>query len=120
MTYTSQQWIADYDYSVRLAYLPGATRNVVIEQARDYFYSKYRGDDPVSRFARFSQAMQFLDLQWKNLSFGRAAVTGETEGLIGKPLVLALHEYFTTLPDERIDETPTVEQIKALAYKHGA
>jgi hypothetical protein len=120
MIYTIEEWIEDYDYATRLQYLPGTIPSDVIDRARDYFYSKYRGDDPIARFARFSQAMLFLDQRLKELSFGRAAVAGESEALVARPLAAALHEYFTTIPDERIDEFPTVEEIKALALKHGA
>jgi hypothetical protein len=118
--YTIQQWLEDYTHAARLTLEPGATPNGVKEKERDHFYSKYRDDDPIGRFARFYKAMQFLDQHFEDFSFGRASVAGEKQSLIGEPLVRALHEYFTSIPPEQIDESPTVEQIKELAVKHGA
>ena len=118
--YTIQEWIEDYGYAVRLTVDPAATASGVIEKEREHFYSKYQGVDAISRFARFYKAMQFLDQHVHELSFGRAAVAGEKAVLVAEPLVRALHEYFTSIPPEQIDEAPSVEEIKELAIKHGA
>ena len=120
MTYTIDQWIADFGYVKRLASGPAATPSGVTDQARDHFYLKYQADSPRARFARFSKALQFLGRHFQALSLGRAALSGETKALEAKALVLALYEYFTSVSDKRIDESPTVEQIRKLAFKHEA
>ena len=118
--YTIQEWIEDYTFAAGVTRHLDATPTSVRDKEREYFYSKYQGLEAIDHFARFQKAMQFLDQHLDDLSFGRASVAGEKESLVGKPLVLALHEYFTSVPPEQIDEPPSVEEIKKLAIKHGA
>ncbi len=118
--YTIQEWIEDYTFAAGLTLHPGSTPISVRDKEREYFYSKYQGVEAIDHFARFQKAMQFLDQHFDDLSFGRASVAGEKMSLVGEPLVRALHEYFTSVPPEQIDEPPTVEVIKKLAIKHGA
>jgi hypothetical protein len=118
-TYTIGEWIEDYDFVAGLTLQPNATPTSVQQRTQDHFYSKYQ-DDPIGRFARFGQAMRFLDQYWDDLSFGRAGVAGSKECLVGEPLVRALHEHFASLPSQQIDQFPSIETIKALAIKHGA
>ena len=119
-SYTIQEWIEDFAFAVGLTVDPAATPTYVKEKEREYFYSKYQGIEAIDHFARFLKAMQFLDQHFDDLSFGRACVAGEKANLVGQPLVRALHEYFTSIKPEQIDESPTVEHIKHLAIKHGA
>lgn len=118
--YTIQEWIEDYSFAARLTLEPGITPISARAKEREYFYSKYQGIEAIDRFARFLKAMQFLDQHFDDLSFGRACVAGEKANLVGEPLVRALHEYFTAIRPERIDESPKVDHIKQLAVKHGA
>ncbi len=119
-SYTIQEWIEDYAFAVRLTVDPDATPTSVKEKEREYFYSKYQGVEAIGRFVRFRKAMQFLDQHFDDLSFGRACVAGDKMHLVAQPLVRALHEYFTAIRPEQIDESPTVDHIKQLAIKHGA
>ena len=119
-SYTIQEWIEDYAFAAGLTVDTAATPISVRDKERDYFYSKYQGRSAIENFARFQKAMQFLDQHFDDLSFGLACVAGEKANLVGESLVRALHEYFTSIRVEQIDESPTVEHIKQLAIKHGA
>lgn len=116
--YPFEEWDSHFEAAASHPQEPSSSSR--LRWAADYFSERYP-DPEEARYKgdRFLAAMAFWTAHSGEFDFGGVLVDGEEEALIGFPLVMALYQFYSGIPDEHLEVTqPSVAMIKGFAERY--
>ncbi len=113
--YSDSEWLEDYEFLQSLC-ASGTQPLALKTETSKYFFAKYQ-DEYVSRYARFFEAMKYLDRNIERFDFASAAVVASKEALVSTAVVLGLRDYFCSLPNSALMDEPSHDEVLACVRK---
>jgi hypothetical protein len=112
MNYPDAEWISDYEHWLSLC-KAGKSPVEIKAATSNEFLRKYE-DEYVYRYARFFEALRYLDANLERFDFGKAGVSDGKHALMSGAVLLGLRDYFCALPNAAILDPPNHEEILRL------